>query len=488
MNATQNTLDAIKNAQLNPLSDAIAKSYNQALGLVNYDLEPAAKLLFPVLTPLRNRIPRVKGNGGTATNWKAITAINSGQTQAGVSEGKRGGVITTTKVDYTAAYKGLGLEDDVTFEADYAAEGFDDAKARAVEGLLRATMIQEERIILGGNGDAVALGTTPIPTLAAVGSGGSLGVGTLYVACVALTLDGWKRASVSGGVVQTTVRTNADGTTDTVYGGSANDSAEASVATVASDSVRASVALVPGAVAYAWYWGTATGSKVLGAITMLNSVLITAAATGTQNVTAVTADRSKDALVFDGLLYQAFKSGSGAVIQSLATGTPGVGTKLTGVNSSCTEIDNMLSAFWDNSKLSPSHMYMSARTNKALAEAIVRDGSASLIKLNTNVNEGVNGLIGGVRVSAYLHPFLNNEIKIEVHPDMPDGMILFYTETVPYPLSGVGNICQMKTRREYYQIEWPVKTRKYEYGVYVDGLLQHYFPPALGVLFNIAVS
>jgi hypothetical protein len=487
MNATQNTLDAIKSAQLNPLSDAITKSYNQALGLVNYDLEPAAKLLFPVLTPLRNRIPRVKGNGGTATNWKAITAINSGQVQAGVSEGKRGGVVTTTKLDYTAAYKGIGLEDDVSFEADYAAEGFDDAKARAVEGLLRATMIQEERLILGGNGAAVALGTTPTPTLVANGSGGSLTAGTLYVACVALTLDGWKRASVSGGVVMTTTRTNADGTTDTVSGGCANKSADATVATVANDSVNASVAQVNGAVAYAWYWGTATGTKLLGAITTVNSLVIKAAATGTQNATAITADKSQDALVFDGLLYQAFKPGSGAIIQSLATGTPGIGTSFTGTNSSCNEIDAMLSSFWDNSRLSPTHMFMSAKTNKALALAIAKDGSNSLIRLNAAVNEGALGLVGGVRIGSYIHPFLNNEIKIEVHPDMPDGMVLFYTESVPYPLSGVGNICQIKTRRDYYQIEWPVKTRKYEYGVYVDELLQHYFPPALGVLFNIDV-
>ena len=73
-----------------------------------------------------------------------------------------------------------------------------------------------------------------------------------------------------------------------------------------------------------------------------------------------------------------------------------------------------------------------------------------------------------------------------IHPDMPDGTILFYTSSVPYSLSGVGNICQIKTRRDYYQIEWPLRTRRYEYGVYADELLQHYFPPSLGLLSNIA--
>jgi hypothetical protein len=54
-------------------------------------------------------------------------------------------------------------------------------------------------------------------------------------------------------------------------------------------------------------------------------------------------------------------------------------------------------------------------------------------------------------------------------------------------LSGVGNILQIKSRREYYQIEWPLRTRRYEYGVYADELLQNYFPPAFGVLKNIKV-
>ena len=78
-------------------------------------------------------------------------------------------------------------------------------------------------------------------------------------------------------------------------------------------------------------------------------------------------------------------------------------------------------------------------------------------------------------------------MKVEVHPDMPGGMIVFYSDGVPYPLSGVGNILQIKSRREYYQVEWPLRTRRYEYGVYADELLQNYFPPAFGVLKNIKV-
>jgi hypothetical protein len=77
-------------------------------------------------------------------------------------------------------------------------------------------------------------------------------------------------------------------------------------------------------------------------------------------------------------------------------------------------------------------------------------------------------------------------IDIKVHPNVPAGTILMTSKTLPYPLSGVGNIIQIRTRQEYYQIEWPLRSRKYEYGVYADQVLQNYFPPSMAVITNIA--
>src|SRR5689334_22696725 len=119
MNVTA-VLDALKKAQQTP--DPLNKAWTTALGIVNYDLQRPALALYPwgeMITPLRVQIPRVTSNqGDTATRWKAITGINTTNLPAGVSEGNRSGVITTTTADRTAAYVGLGLEDYVTFEED----------------------------------------------------------------------------------------------------------------------------------------------------------------------------------------------------------------------------------------------------------------------------------------------------------------------------------------------------------------------------------
>jgi hypothetical protein len=485
--STQQTIELLKAMQPTQLAEDIAKSFSQSTGLVAYDLQPAAKTLYPVLTPLRNAIPRVGGAGGTATNWKQITAINTANLRPGVSEGNRGGVIADAVADKTAAYRGLGLENFVSYEADYAAQGFDDARARASQSLLNSLMIQEEQVILGGN-NSLALGTTPTPSATGATTGGSLANATYNVHCVALTHAAWKYGSVSGGLVLTATRTNADGSTDTVNSGLAQKSA-AATATVASGStgsIAASVTPVSGAVAYAWFWGT-SGNELLGAITTINSVNITATATGTQNISALpSADHSRDSLVFDGILTQLFTSGSGAVISTLATGTAGTGTALTSDGAAgITQIEQVLASFWDNSKLGPDVMWMSARTMTAINKLVIANGGAPLIRFGMDANGGT--FSAGAVVGSYLNKITNQQIAIRVHPDMADGMIMFWSNTVPYPVSNVGALVQMKMRQDYYQIEWPRRSRKYEFGVYCDGLLQHYFPPAFGILRNAAV-
>ncbi len=71
---------------------------------------------------------------------------------------------------------------------------------------------------------------------------------------------------------------------------------------------------------------------------------------------------------------------------------------------------------------------------------------------------------------------------------MPAGTILMTARTLPYPLSNVGNVMQIRTRQDYYQIEWPPRARRYETGVYADEVLQHYFPPSMAVISNIAAG
>lgn len=502
-NTTEETLALLKVAQSSP--DDILKSFVQpgsaTTGLQAYNLEAPSKKLYPVLTPLRNSIARIGGGYASQANWKAITNINVNNVRGGVAEGKRGGVITHAQSEYFAAFRGFGLENSVTFEANYASKNYEDVKALAVQQTLEATMIQEERLILGGN-TSVNLGTTPTPTVAGSATGGTLAAQTWSVICVALGLQAYLDVvGVNNGSVGqyfdaatdvvpgSITRTNADGSTDTFGGGSAQKSASGTATTTGStSSLTASVTAVPGAVGYAWFVGAA-GSERLYSVTSINSVVVTAAANGAAQLASSlpASDQSTSSLDFDGLLYQAVKSGSGAYVASQATGVAGTGTPLTSDGAGgIVEFEQAFAYFFTRYRLSPTKIYVSAQELVNITKKIVGNGGAPLLKLNANINSQTNAIAAGVVVGSYWNKVTGTEVPLVVHPNLPAGTIFFYTEKLPYPLSNVSNVAQMLMRQDYYQIEWPLRSRKYEYGVYADGVLQHHAPFSMGVLSNIA--
>lgn len=481
----------------NSVPNELAKAWTQpnsaTTGLQMYDLEAPAKLLYPVLTPLRNKIPRVGGGKGIQANWRAITGINTSKISGGLGQGNRAGVIDQTTKEYLAAFRGIGFDNYVTFEADMSSEGFQDLKATAVQSLLRALMIEEEFLIIGGNG-ITGLGTTPTPTLTAIGSGGSIATGTaVIVGCAALTMEGLRNVTVAAGVpgspAGVLTRTNADGSTDTYGAGVAAPSATATVTTGAnSSSISAHVAPVVGAFGYVWYAGL-TSNVYIAAVTNINSVLLTALPGSGQLFSALSGDQSVNPLVFNGFSAIAAASGSGAYWAAQPTGTDGTGTPLTADGAGgVVEIDAALQSFWDNYRLGPTEMWVDSQTQNYIRRKVLTAPSGTVPLSRFTVTQDQANVKGGSMVRGYTNPFsmgAAQEIPVRLHPNLPPGTIMFLTDELPYALNDVQNVYQMKCRKDYYQIEWPLRTRKYEYGVYSDQTLQHYFPPSLGFLTNI---
>jgi hypothetical protein len=379
--------------------------------------------------------------------------------------------------------------------------GFDDAKALTVDNLLRSTMIGEELVILGGN-TSLQLGQTPTPAATAVATGGTLAAATYSVIVTALTLDGYIQVGgTNNGTVgeQVTIsaittatfstqisRTNMDASTDTYGGGVAKQSTAASVVcTGTTSTISATVADVPGASAYMWFWGAA-GSEVLGAVTTINSVSITATATGTYAATSLgTTDYSTNSLVFDGLLTQLSKS-LGSYYKVLATGTAGTGTPLTSDGAGgIKEINDAFASFWNLYRLSPSDMYVNAQEAVNINSKVIAGGGAPLFRFNMDANGEVD-ITGGVVVGSMINKITSRKVKITTHPNVPPGQIVFYSEDIPYPLAGIREILTIRCRYDYRAIEWPQVRRRHEYGVYFDGVMQNYFLPAFGLIKNIA--
>ncbi len=227
---------------------------------------------------------------------------------------------------------------------------------------------------------------------------------------------------------------------------------------------------------------------MLGAITTINSVVITATATGAQTAASLpAADWSVNALAFDGLLTQAFNSGSGSLIVTQPDGVAGAGTPLTADGAGgIVEIENVLKANWDNYRLSPDEVWVSSQEAMNISKKVLSAGSNAAQRFLFDARN--DAFAGGVMATTYKNKYSMagaKSLDIKIHPNMPAGTMLFLTRQLPYPLANVGNVIQMRTRQDYYQIEWPLRARRYEYGVYADEVLQHYFPPSMSVITNI---
>ena len=469
-----------------------AAGITQSSGLVWYDLQKPAKNLFPVLTPLRNKIPRVPGNGGTATNWIAVTGINTAALRGFVPEGRRNGAVTTTASSVSATYASLGLEDSVTFEAELAADNFENIRSTTGMRLLWATQIEEELADLFGNASL----TLTKPVLAGTpGTGGSIADGDNFCQVIALTGHGNLASTLANGVPDTVSVTAADGLGAYSYNvGHSAPSTEVKITTANGSSIGSlsmHCAPVPGAVAYAWYVG-ATGHAKLEAITYINSVKLTALAGTGQDISTLDGlDHSKNAYAYDGIISQAMASNSGAYVKHMATGTDGTGTGLTGDGAGgIAELNALFEDRWNKYKLPVDEIWVNAQEAVNITAKVMGNTGATYPIVHQVVNsEGMADLVGGGRVKSILNPVAMNgkvDVPINIHPNLPPGMILGITWQLPYPVNEVPNVIEMKTRRDYYQMEWPLRTRKYESGVYFDGVLACYFPAALSIIDNIA--
>jgi hypothetical protein len=357
---TQETLGLMK--------ESLAKNVTISTGLTAYDLQAPAKNLYPTITPLRNSLPRVgRLNPGDAARWRSINSVTgSGFDAMGwVPEGQRTASMSYQAILNTAPYVTLGEEDTVTFEAEAAAQGFEDINATATMRILQKTMRKEETALMGGN-TSVALGTPGAPTLTASGTGATLPAATYSVIVVGLTFEGYRNSTLTGGVATTKIITGNDANTYTLNGGSSMRSANVTQAVTLGQTLFATAPLVNGAVAYAWYVGPA-GSETLQAISTINSAAFSAPLTsGQQAATVVAADNSRNAtLAFDGLLTVGFNPVNNAFVQALASGPAGTGTFLTpSGRGSIIEIDNMLIQMWNNFRISPTVIYVTPRSRR----------------------------------------------------------------------------------------------------------------------------
>lgn len=512
------TLESLQ-GQLATLNKDISITSPLSTGLVPYDLEAPAKLLFPVLTPLRNRTPRVKGQGLTR-RIKQITGISNSGT-GGVARlspfisdtttDSFGGVTLRrpTKISYAGAdvtfnYKQMGLSDSVLWSAEFAGQGFQDARQLSQTALLYSTMLAEEYALLGGRGtDAgVYVGALATPTIANF-------TGTVRTA-------GTGEIGNSANIASITIKIAWEG----VFGESIGSSASSAITGMSAatgkvlDITMTAGSIPAGAVGYRvylsidatnyYYYGrSAVFAGTSGAGTAGFTCQFTGGGTGgaiTTGSNPQVAETASSANAYDGLLtvqLDAARSGAilncsplGGAAQPFSTSNPGV------------EFQNLFAALYVGGianvtgtvtggsavKASPNVVWMQGVDRKQLSDAVKTGSSTNPAFIYTSQGMTANDpsyRLGGM-VSAIYNEITGDLVEINVHPYMPQGVALAMSEQLPIPNSNVPNTTYVAAVQDYMAINWPVIATTYDVSTYMFAALIHAAPMFSGALVGIA--
>lgn len=438
--------------------------------LVPYDLEAPAKLLVPRLTPLRNGLPRDKGQG-SARQFRVIDGwSNSGfggvadkspfmdsQTTTetfGPMTLRRGKKIEYASHDESVAYVEMSLSDQVNWAAQFAGQGYQDIRSLSQTALLWAHLGGEERALLygrgpSGNGYAGAIGAPVIATSTAT-TGGTIAAGTYPVVVTARTGFGESVISNNPGVTTT-------GTTSTI---------------------TVNVTTAPnGALGYNVYVGTAggaVGTAKLQTSFAGNTVTLTSlSTTGATNPGAV--DTSVQARGYDGFLtVQSDPNRSGYVKTlnaALSSANPG------------DEFQVAFLSLWQSVKADPDHIWVDGGTAKKLGDLLKTATGNSSYRLQLN-GDGHGHFLGSM-VTGIENQVTRKMVPFDVHPWMPTGTALIRSETLPIPDSHVSQTASVVSVQEYMSVDWPVVQFTYDASTYWYGTLVHYAPKWSGLINGI---
>jgi len=463
-------------------------------GFVPFDLIPFVRTIYPVYTPLRNKIPRVPGQG-EFHRGKILASIsgslpgNLGSLQDDSTSEFFGGSFATwpnqlpdsgkqTAYDLIVPYKFFALTEGVSWLAQFAGQGFDDLYGLASLVLLQEFMLLEEHDILASSSQSLTAPGAPIATPRAAGTGESplTFTGTdLWITVTAL--DFWGQTAYSStSVTEVTGATSGtsvvDVTIPTVPG------ALGYIIYVG----QGSVAPAPGDL-FQWQYNTLGGTVGSTKFTLQGAVPTSGstpplADTGTGN-----SNRMESLIAV--LSGRSYNGGAGpypgpgsdpAVNPGYYDGAVGNTFNVTVLQNALQQMFNGATGYFAN----PSEIITSANDATVLAESIINE-SVAAYQLRIQQSE-VGGVTGGVAVANVVNPVTRSMPEILVHPYMPQGTSILMSYTLPQTQNNLGNVVENVMVQDYAQIGWPVIDPTFRQSLLRYGTLWFAAPQYCGLL------
>lgn len=458
-------------------------------GFVPFDLVNPSRLIYPVYSPLRNKIPRTPGQG-TSRQEKVITAVSgSGNSSAPVidmtiPELVGGGNLTNwplnlpgsgtqVSVNLNVPYRFWGLTESLSWLAQFAGQGFEDISALANMILLQEFMLNEEYADIAATSISTSAPTIVSVTLRAKGATETAITGTGTNVYVAVT-----GTNFYGETVMSTV-TVAAGTYAT-----GTQVADVVVAGIPAglQSLNVYVGLGASAPARTAMWLLASG--VGGTKYTVQGALPTS---GTNPPAADSGSSGSNRQ--EGLLsVLSGHSANGSIYPS--GWQAGYYNNAVADTLNSTVLNAALAGLWDAPgafRADPSEIIAEGGDVMRLSNDILNKGNAGAYRLLVGQNE-VDGVRDGAAVSEFQNPITRSALKIMVHPWLTQGTAMLMSYSLPFSWSNVSNVVEKVVVQDYLSIAWPVIDASFRYSMFMYGAMVVNAPQYCGLLQGLQVA
>jgi hypothetical protein len=485
------------------LNSPLAGSALGSAGFVPYDLVSPSRLIYPVYSPLRNKIPRVPGQG-TSRQAKVVTGISgSGTGSAGqfidISSAETtpqsnnygtnmpGTTGSQSATQINVPYKFFALSESLSWLAQFSGQGFEDISALANLILLQEFMLNEEAAMIAGTTTAIAAPTTAVTLALRTAGANETGLPASSHFWVTVTAANY-------------------------FGETVMNTQSADLGAVLGTQVI-DVTLPQNLPAGAMFWNVYVNNQAAGAPTQ-STMYRYATGIGGRRLTVqgptipnsvtpatpnppVTAGPTNGANRITGIIPTLAGQDTGA---GYPTGVgwqagyynPNVGTHLT-YNS----VYQMLNGLWNGDpkygnvggafKADPSELIGNSTDIMNLSNDVLQVGAATNYRLTVEQGD-TSGVRIGAAVSEFQNPVTRSVLKLLVHPWWPQGTVAGMSYSLPFSWSNISNVWEMTMVQDYLSISWPVIDPTFRYSMFMYGALVCNAPQYCGLMQGIQAS
>lgn len=454
-------------------------------GFAAFDLEDGVKLLFPRMTPLRNKMPRKKGFG-LAHRAKVLDGISGSETggvadqHPGVSQTStenfnsvalnRGKQISQAAHDIIVSYSSFALDNQVSFDAQDSGVPFDDLRAMAVTNTVLSLQLEEEKMMwvgrgLAGNGFLGLLVAPTITLTPRAATGSEVALGSTSKAFAYVTSD-------AGQFGESVIDAGSGSLTASLTSGQVVDVTVTSVA---------------GAIGYRVYAGLGASAATNTAYYQGRTSTLTFTLQGTLKTTgkkaadvatnqAAGSDLSAYDQGYDGIVPITLQGNHNTFLNALfSTTSPG------------SEYQAILADIWDAVKGRPQEIHMNGRDRKQLSQAII-NGTGEVARRIMLSQTEAGDFIGGSVVGNLYNETTGDTLDITVSPWLPQGVSPIISYNLPMPDTNVDAVWAAVDVVPYRGTQWPVIQRSYDNEVSFRGTFMCYAPDWNGILSGIKLG